>query len=103
MSYYAPPMLPHDVPSESFKDWNADSQIAKTVNELYGGDINNLELCPGLHDGDRLRYKLLFDAGGPILHNGVEWQYNLDLRKNVERDFNNSSFGGHIYKFLMQT
>ncbi|KAF7967111.1 hypothetical protein HWV62_35879 [Athelia sp. TMB] len=33
----------------SFKEWNGNEEVAKTASELYGGDIDRLELYPGLH------------------------------------------------------
>ena len=34
---------------KSFVDWNADPTVSKTASDLYGGDIDRLELYPGLH------------------------------------------------------
>jgi hypothetical protein len=62
---------------KSFTEWNADPEVVKTAEELYG-HIDKLELYPGLHaegrngDGfnvqypklrvDTMRNGLLFDA-----------------------------------------
>ena len=62
---------------KSFEDWNASPEIANAARELYG-DIDRLELYPGLHaeghaeDGygqkynslrvNTVRFGLLFDA-----------------------------------------
>lgn len=33
----------------SFEEWNKNAKISAAASELYGGDINQLELYPGLH------------------------------------------------------
>jgi hypothetical protein len=64
---------------KSFVEWNKDPKVAQAASDLYGGDIERLELYPGLHaegtSGDGLqnydseplrvstmRNGLLFDA-----------------------------------------
>ncbi|KIJ54105.1 hypothetical protein M422DRAFT_775321 [Sphaerobolus stellatus SS14] len=112
---------------EDFEDWNADPEIYKAARALYG-DIDNLELYPGLHaegqldDGfgqndmyDRfnrvhtMRNGLLFDAVSLIRgdrffttawneRNATKWGCD-----DVKRNFDNEAFGGHIHKILMRT
>lgn len=49
---------------KDFKDWNADEKVAAAAQELYG-DIDKLELYPGLHaegcngDGSGVEYDRL--------------------------------------------
>lgn len=33
----------------TFEEWNKHPEISAAASELYGGDINKLELYPGLH------------------------------------------------------
>ncbi|KIJ28897.1 hypothetical protein M422DRAFT_269775 [Sphaerobolus stellatus SS14] len=63
--------LPHTTPHQAADVLLMHPRASKTgtpirklqaASELYSGDINNLELYLGLHDGDGLRNKLLFDA-----------------------------------------
>lgn len=56
--------IPSHPAFKSFEDWNASPEIAHAAKELYG-DINRMELYPGLHaegrngDGFGKRYPLL--------------------------------------------
>ena len=34
---------------KSFEEWNANKEIATAASELYRGNIDDLELYPGLH------------------------------------------------------
>jgi hypothetical protein len=110
---------------KSFTEWNADEGIAAAASGLYNGNIDDLELYPGLHaeghagDGlgkeydklrvDTMRNGLLFDAvalirGDRFLthpfpeKNLTKWGY-----KQVQRDPKNKAFGGHIHKLLFDT
>ncbi|KAF9465861.1 heme peroxidase [Collybia nuda] len=113
-------------PLTSFEDWNAAPEVADAAKELYG-DINCLELYPGLHaEGrngdsfgktyplsrvDTMRNGLLLDAialilpvsiilayPATIVENATEWGIN-----DVARDHHNRAFGGHIHKILKRT
>lgn len=34
---------------KSFQEWNRNAEAAAAASEIYGGDIDRLELYPGLH------------------------------------------------------
>ncbi|KZT41589.1 heme peroxidase [Sistotremastrum suecicum HHB10207 ss-3] len=108
-------------PFKDFEDWNAYKPVADAARELYG-DIEKLELYPGLHaeghadDGYGLPYPplrvhtmrngLLFDAIALIRgdrffttartpENLTQWGWN-----DIQRVYPSKAFGGHIHNLL---
>ncbi|KAF8192973.1 heme peroxidase [Pholiota molesta] len=111
---------------KSFVEWNKDPKVAQAASDLYGGDIERLELYAGLHaegaSGDGLqnydseplrvstmRNGLLFDAialirGDRFLTTAFnEENYTKTGIADVQRDTTNKAFGGCIHKLLFRT
>ncbi|KAF7970346.1 hypothetical protein HWV62_24314 [Athelia sp. TMB] len=113
----------------SFKEWNGNEEVAKTASELYGGDIDRLELYPGLHaegivgDGlgveyspvrvNTMRNGLLLDAVALVnsSHHGLLTEnYTPTGFADVQRDTSNKAYGGcitnqhhKVHKLLFRT
>ncbi|KZP27976.1 heme peroxidase [Athelia psychrophila] len=110
----------------SFEEWNKNSKVAAAASELYGGEIDRLELYPGLHAegilGDGLhdysseplrvnttRNGLLLDA--VTLIRGDRFFTTAFNKENytetgfadVQRDITNRAYGGCVHKVLMRT
>ncbi|KAF8161961.1 heme peroxidase [Mycena galopus ATCC 62051] len=116
-------------PYKTFEEWNANKAIAEEASRLYNGNIDDLELYPGLHaeghkddglthDSDTkysplristMRNGLLFDAIALIRGDRffttafTEGNYTKWGYADVQRDQANKAFGGHIHKLLFRT
>ncbi|KZP19344.1 heme peroxidase [Athelia psychrophila] len=109
----------------SFEDWNKNSKISTAASELYGGDIDRLELYPGLHaegvlgDGlhdysgeplrvNTMRNGLLLDAVALIRGDRFfttafnEENYTATGFADVQKDTTNKAYGGCVHKLLMR-
>ncbi|KAF8192977.1 heme peroxidase [Pholiota molesta] len=111
---------------KSFVEWNKDPEISQAASDLYGGNIDRLELYPGLHaeggfgDGlqdysseplriSTMRNGLLIDAitlirGDRFFTTAFnEENYTKTGIADVQRDVNNKAHGGYIHKLLFRT
>jgi hypothetical protein len=108
----------------TFEEWNKHPEISAAASELYSGDINKLELYPGLHaeghSDDGLGFAYDYDLIRPsamrtgLLHDAVcvirsdptftegytEENYTKWGLEHLKRDYNSRSYGGTVHKLL---